>query len=127
MAFMRDVYGKDYAANTRETIRRQTIHRFEQARIVNCNSDDPSRPTNSGKTVYRLTDEAVEVLRAFGTAVFDDVVLEFIRKFGSLQAAYLRERTTRSVPLKLPDGTTVHLSPGEHNRVQVAVIEEFGP
>ena len=31
MAFLRTKYGKDYAANTRETIRRQTLHQFEQA------------------------------------------------------------------------------------------------
>ena len=42
MGFMREKYGKDYAANSRETIRRQTIHQFEQARIVNRNPDDPS-------------------------------------------------------------------------------------
>ena len=42
MGFMRDAYGKDYAANTRETIRRQTIHQFEQARIVDRNPDDPT-------------------------------------------------------------------------------------
>ncbi|HEX3997513.1 MAG TPA: hypothetical protein VHX65_03070 [Pirellulales bacterium] len=34
MAFMRENCGKDYAANSRETIRRQTIHQFEQARVV---------------------------------------------------------------------------------------------
>ncbi len=63
MGFMRDVHGKDYAANSRETIRRQTIHQFEQARIVDRNPDDPDRPTNSGKTVYVLTEEATEVPR----------------------------------------------------------------
>ena len=67
MGFIRDVYRKDYAANTRETIRRQTIHQFEQARIVNRNPDDPDRPTNSGKTVYILTDHVVKVLRSYGT------------------------------------------------------------
>ncbi len=51
MGFMRERYGKDYAANSRETIRRQTIHQFEQTRIVNRNLDDPTRPTNSGKRV----------------------------------------------------------------------------
>ena len=43
MAWMRLNYGKDYAANSRETIRRQTIHQFEQARLVDRNSDDPKR------------------------------------------------------------------------------------
>src|SRR3974377_820297 len=71
MGFMREKYGKDYAANSRETIRRQTIHQFEQARIVDRNPDDPSRPTNSGKNRYALTDAAVEVLRHYGKKTFE--------------------------------------------------------
>ena len=63
MGFMREAHGKDCAANSRETIRRQTIHQFEQARIVDRNPDDADRPTNSGKTVYMLTEEAADVLR----------------------------------------------------------------
>ncbi len=127
MGFMRNKYGKDYAANSRETIRRQTIHQFEQARIVDRNPDDPSRPTNSGKTVYALTKEAAAVVRLYGTPRFDEAIAKFIQKFGSLQAAYRGSRARHRVPLKMPDGTTVYLSPGKHNRLQVAVINEFGP
>lgn len=34
MQFIREHYGKDYKPNTRETIRRQTLHQFEQAMII---------------------------------------------------------------------------------------------
>ncbi len=128
MEFMRARYRKDYAPNTRETVRRQTIHQFEQARIVDRNSDDPTRPTNSGKTVYRLTDQALAVIRAFGNdAAFLAQVDRFLEQFGALQAAYSSSRDTHRVPLRLPDGATIYLSPGKHNELQVAVIEEFGP
>lgn len=127
MEFMRVRYGKDYKPNSRETIRRQTIHQFEQARLVDRNPDEPSRPTNSGKNAYRLTEEAAEVLKAFGTAGFDRAVATFINQFGTLRAAYERARASRQIPLRLPDGSTVYLSPGEHNTLQVAIIEDFGP
>jgi len=127
MSFIRDAYKKDYAANTRETIRRQTIHQFEQARLVDRNPDDPARPTNSGKTVYRLTDDATAVLRTYGSAAFPRTVGEFLGKFGALDAAYQRRRQTHRIPLTLPGGAVVHLSPGEHNRLQVAVLDELGP
>lgn len=127
MAFMRERYGKDYAANSRETIRRQTIHQFEQARLLDRNPDDPTRATNSGQTVYRLTNEAAKVLRAFGTPGFSSAAASFAGKFGSLQAAYSRQRKTNSVPLLLPDGEKVFLSPGKHNVLQARVIEDFGP
>jgi adenine-specific DNA-methyltransferase len=100
MGFMRDVHGKDYAANSRETIRRQTIHQFEQARIVDRNPDDPDRPTNNGKTAYRLTEEAAEVLKAFGKRSFGHAVEEFLGQFGSLKAAYERARETHRIPLR---------------------------
>lgn len=127
MGFMREKYDKDYAANSRETVRRQTIHQFEQARLVDRNPDDPNRPTNSGKTVYKLTNEAAGVLRFYGKPRFDHVVADFIAKFGSLQAAYQSSRARHRVPLKMREGATVYLSPGLHNRLQVEVIKEFGP
>jgi hypothetical protein len=127
MAFMRDKYGMDYAANTRETIRRQTIHQFEQARIVDRNSDDPMRPTNSGKNVYALTAAVVPVLKAYRTAEFDDKVSAFVQMFGQLSTAYDKARSLRQVHLQLPGGEKVFLSPGKHNALQVAVIEQFGP
>jgi adenine-specific DNA-methyltransferase len=127
MAFMREQYGKNYKPNSRETIRRQTLHQFEQARIVDRNPDDPNRPTNSGNTVYRLTVDAAAVLRSFGAGKFDKVVADFIERFGSLQEAYLRRREDNKIPLRMPGGSTIFLSPGLHNLLQVAVVEEFGP
>lgn len=127
MGFIRDHYGKDYAANTRETIRRQTIHQFEQARIVDRNPDDPNRPTNSGKNVYALTDEVAAVIRRYGSVRFQPAVAAFLQRVGSLQAAYQSSRSAHHVPLRMPDGSRVYLSPGLHNRLQVAVIEEFVP
>lgn len=127
MAFMREQYGKNYAANSRETIRRQTIHQFEQARLVDRNPDDPCRPTNSGKNCYMLTAAAFSVLKTYGTADFEKAVDRFIRRFGQLEKAYIRTRDLQKLSLRMPDGATVHLSPGRHNALQVAVIEGFGP
>ncbi len=120
-------YGKDYKPNSRETIRRQTLHQFEQARLVDRNPDEPGRPTNSGKNAYQLTEEVVEVLKAVGTTRFDKAVTTFIDQFGTLKAAYERARASHQIPLRLHDGSTVYLSPGEHNALQVAIIEQFGP
>jgi adenine-specific DNA-methyltransferase len=127
MGYMRDHYHKEYAANSRETIRRQTIHQFEQARLVDRNPDDPSRPTNSGKTVYQLTPDALEVLRKYGTRSFDSILASFINRYGALEQVYAGSRAALRVPLQLPDGRSLLLSPGRHNQLQVAIVESFGP
>lgn len=46
MNWIRDRFGQNYAANTRETIRRFTLHQFDAGGIVEQNSDQPDRPIN---------------------------------------------------------------------------------
>src|ERR1700688_4829186 len=105
MEFMRKSHGKDYKPNSRETVRRQTIHQFEQARIVDRNPDDPSRPTNSGKNVYQLTPDAAAVIAVFkDKAEFQAAVEGFHAKFGSLRETYASARGSLLIPLKLPNG-----------------------
>lgn len=125
MSWMRDRYGKDYAANSRETIRRQTIHQFEQARLVDRNPDDPARPVNSGETRYQLTRQAASVLKVFGSPEFAGACGRFAKRHGKLVDIYRRARAFHRVPVVLPDGTRVELTPGSHNELQRLVIEEF--
>lgn len=44
MEWIRKHYKKEYAPNTRETFRRQTMHQFVDAGIVLYNPDAPGRP-----------------------------------------------------------------------------------
>ncbi|MDZ4849694.1 MAG: BsuBI/PstI family type II restriction endonuclease [Pirellulaceae bacterium] len=125
MAWMREHYGKDYAANSRETIRRQSVHQFEQARLIDRNPDDPARPTNSGDTVYQLTEAAADVLRRFGKKDFASACEQFIKNHGTLSASYQRARQLIKVPVTLPDGSKVELSPGIHNELQRLIVEDF--
>jgi len=127
MGFMGRHYGRTYAENTREVVRRQVIHQFEQARIVDRNPDDPTRPTNSPNTCYALTEDVLQVLTQFGTQAWEDAVTHFLEQHGALWEHYQRSRQTMTLPLKLADGNQLYLTPGKHNELQIAVIENFGP
>jgi adenine-specific DNA-methyltransferase len=127
MGFMKQHYGRIYAENTREVVRRQVIHQFEQARLVDRNPDDPTRPTNSPNTCYALTEDALELLRQFGTPTWEGGVTHFLEQHGALWEHYQRSRQAVALPLKLADGNQVYLTPGKHNKLQIAVIEVFGP
>lgn len=125
MAFFDTEYNKQYAENSRETIRRQTIHQFEQAGIVARNTDDPLRPTNSPNTVYALTAEALFVITKYGTSGWTQAIQSFAEQKGRLIDKYEKRRKLHLIPIELPDGTELSLSPGKHNALQVRIVREF--
>jgi len=73
MDWLREYYGRDYKPNTRETIRRQTLHQFVDAGLVQMNPDDPDRPVNSPKNCYQIAPRAMELLSAYGGNKFPSV------------------------------------------------------
>ena len=126
--FIAREYRKTYAENSRETIRRQAIHQFVQAGVLRRNPDDPGLATNSPRTHYALSDEALAVARAFGTLDFTRLAADFRRESGGgLAARYAQPRQRMRVEVALPSGARVRLSPGAHNELQRRVIEDFLP
>lgn len=62
MDWVRDELMKDYAPNTRETIRRFTFHQFVAAGLVIENPDEPGRPVNSPNCCYQVGPAALETV-----------------------------------------------------------------
>jgi len=124
---VRGVFHVGYAENTREDFRRGVLKPFEQARIVDRNPDDPMLPTNSPKSHYALTTDALEVLRSHGTASFDDRVAAFTSAYGSLAEVYAARKQRHLIPVMLPSGRHLTLTPGKHNELQAAIVKEFAP
>lgn len=116
-----------YAENSRESFRRQVLHQFVQAGLVLQNPDNPSLPTNSSKNHYRISDEALSVIRKFSTREWTAAKDAFLRDVGALSIKYAARRNQVMVPLKVSEDQVLYLSPGRHNEVQSAVVHEFGP
>ena len=127
MEFMRTVYRKKYAENSRETIRRTDIHTLKQLGVVVQNIDDPAIPTNSSKNHYALVPELVDVLRHFGTPKFDELLTSYLKDQTMLNRRYRRAVKNQQINLCLPDGQEIQLSPGSHNELQALIIEQFVP
>lgn len=120
-------YGRVYAENSRETIRRRVLHQFEQAGIVIRNADDSTRPTNSGLTNYMLSDLALDVVHAYDSSKWKTKVKSFTEQQGRLLDVYQKARDQTKIPLQVADGKVYQLSPGKHNKLEVAIVEEFAP
>lgn len=127
MDWAREHYQKDYAPNTRETIRRQSIHQFVDAGIALRNPDNPDRKTNSPKTVYQIEPSALALLRSFGSTAWRDNLTSYLTEKETLTAKYAKERLQTRIPVQIAQGKQVTLSPGEHSELIQKVIEDFGP
>jgi hypothetical protein len=125
MAWVREEYGKDYAANTRETIRRRTLHQFEDASLIVSNPDRPQRPINSPKWCYQVTPRALEVIRSFGTEQWPKVVRAYLAELPGLNEMYARVRDLQMIPVTLPDGKLVELTPGGQNVLIRQIVDGF--
>ena len=127
MHHMLEHYGVDYAPNTRETVRRQVLHQFEQGRVADRNPFEPDLPTNSPRTNYAISESALNVVRLYGTKGWSRAVNDFRHNFGTLSRRYQQKRRRGMISVKLLDGRALNLSSGRHNRVQKAIVEEFAP
>jgi hypothetical protein len=127
MEWAREHYGKEYAPNTRETFRRQTMHQFCDAGIALYNPDKPDRPVNSPKAVYQIEPAALALLRTFGTPAWHDSLTAYLAERETLVARYANEREQNRIPVEIAPGKQITLSPGEHSELIRAIINDFAP
>jgi hypothetical protein len=127
MEFFADHYARRYAPNTRETVRRHTVHQFVQAGLVVPNPDKPSRPTNSPKAVYQVEPSALKMLRTFGTLEWPVCLSEYLASVDTLKRLYAREREAQRIPVVLQSGAVIRLSPGGQNILIKRILDDFCP
>ncbi len=122
IAYTKQIYGVTYAENSRETFRKQAMHHFRNAAFI----EDNGLATNSPNYRYRLTDETLALLKSFGTAEWTDRLTSFLQNHESLVQIYASKRTMQKMPVQI-NGEDFTFSPGKHNELQKAIIEEFAP
>lgn len=125
MDFFRQYYGKTYAPNSRETVRRQTVHQFLDAGLIVINPDKQDRPTTSGQTVYQIENGALALLRTYGSTEWATGLETYLASRETLAQRYARERQLLRIPLVLDDKHTLTLSPGGQNILVEQIVNEF--
>lgn len=125
--FIADNYGVIYAENSRETFRKQAIHPFRTAAIL----EDNGQPTNSPNYCYRLTNEFLNVIKEIGdesSRRTDNATAlkTFIINHESLSQIYASKKKMQKMPVRI-NNCELSFSPGRHNELQKAIIEEFAP
>ena len=120
--FVNTFYDMSYAENSRETFRKQALHRFRTAALI----EDNGKATNSPNYRYRLTEETVEMLRTMGTPAWKTSVKRFLYYHEKLIDLYVSKKKMTIMPVNI-NGESFKFSTGKHSELQKAIIEEFAP
>ena len=115
-------YGTTYAENSRETFRKQALHRFRTAALV----EDNGKPTNSPNYRYRLTEETLQLIKRMQTQEWEKSVSRFLKYHEKLVDIYASKKKMTMMPVRI-NGADFNFSAGKHNELQKAIIEEYAP
>jgi len=127
MEWAKEHYQTDYAPNTRETFRRQSMHQFIEAGVCLYNPDKPDRPVNSPKAVYQIEPNLISVMKLYGTDAYMGALDGYKAERKTLVERYAKAREMQMVPVKVKEGYHITLSPGIHSELIRDIVEEFGP
>lgn len=127
MTVFRERFGKRYAPNTRETVRRFTIHQFVQMGLVLPNPDDPRRPVNSPDNRYQVVPTLLKLARTYGSPGWTRNLTGFLRTADGLQRLRPRERDMVMIPVTLPNAVELKITAGGQSELVKKIVEEFCP
>ena len=122
IVFCDEAYDVQYAENSRESIRKLAMAPFRQAALV----EDNGKATNSPNYKYRLTEESLDLIRKYGEYEWSGALEDYVRESATLSKVYASRKKMAMMPVKI-NAKDFSFSPGEHNELQKAILEEFAP
>ena len=122
MGSMEFNYSITYKPNTRETVRKDSVHQFRDAGII----EDNGLATNSPNYRYKLTQEMQSLVAAYDSPNWDRELRKFLDGKETLSEKYRQRRRSGRIPVNINDAV-LEFSPGAHNQLQKRIIEDFAP
>ncbi|MEO8890919.1 MAG: BsuBI/PstI family type II restriction endonuclease [Coleofasciculaceae cyanobacterium] len=110
-----------------DDIRRKDLKLTVLAGIILASSANPNAARNDGTRAFALNPEYATLIQAFNADNWEADVDEFLADKVTLEEQLSDKRNLSLIPVNFPSGKTSEFSPGKHNELQKAVIEEFLP
>ncbi len=110
-----------------DDIRRKDLRLLVVAGIVIKSAGNPNSARNDPTRAYALSSEYATLIQNFGVANWKQEVDTFIGDRVTLSEDLAQRRKLQTVPVHLPNERVLNFSPGKHNQLQKAIIEDFLP
>jgi len=127
IAYLNQHFQEKISMGSYDDIRRKDLKLPVVAGIIIASANKPNAARNDPTRGYSLSPEYVGIIQRFGQPDWLEATEEFMTERPSLAERLDAARQIEIVPIKLPDGQTIKFSPGEHNLLQKAIIEQFLP
>lgn len=118
-------FGEEISSGSYDDIRRKDLSLLVQAGIVV--STSPNSARNNSMRGYAVSTDYAAVIRAFDWQTWQTPLQKFMEGRTTLAYQLSSTRNLSKTLITLPSGTVLEFSPGEHNQLQKAIIEEFLP
>lgn len=119
-------YGESISPGSYDDIRRKDLKYLTVAGIVMNSAANPNAATNNPTRRYALAPEYAELIKKFSDKNWQKVAIDFMQGKKALSLDLAGEREIRKIPITFGKNT-YEFTPGEHNQIQKAVVEEFLP
>ena len=127
IAYLNEHFQEKISMGSYDDIRRKDLKLPVVAGIIIASANKPNSARTDPTRGYSLSPEYVELIRCFSQPDWLETTEEFMADRPTLAERLDAARQIEMVPIKLPGGKTLEFSPGEHNLLQKAIIEQFLP
>lgn len=124
--WMNAYLGENISPGSYDDIRRKDLLLPVEAGVVLKAAGNDGAATNDGTRGYAINPDFAPQIRKFGTPSWETDLPEFMAGKTTLVEQLQSRRALELLPVNI-GGREVVFSPGEHNQIQKAVIEEFLP
>jgi type II restriction enzyme len=124
--FAREKLGRNYAENTRESVRKHSVKQLVSAGVLLHNPDKPDRAVNSSENCYQIEEHALALLKQFGSKTWNSSLETYLTAYGTLASQYASVRKLHRIPVQVKAGQEITMSAGEHSDLIRSIIEDFG-
>ena len=124
--WMNEYLGENISSGSYDDIRRKDLLFPVEAGLVQKSAGNDGAATNDGTRAYALSRETAAILREFGTTAWASARNGFLAERGDLAEELKKVRVQLLVPVTI-GAMELRFGPGEHNRLQKAIIESFLP
>jgi BsuBI/PstI restriction endonuclease domain/BsuBI/PstI restriction endonuclease HTH domain len=127
ISFVNQHFEENISPGSYDDIRRKHLKLLVLSGIVVNSGSMSGAATNDPTRGYSLHPAFVDLIMTFESEDWETQLAQFKTNHQSLSEALSRKRDLATMAVILPGGRPLVLSPGEHNELQKAIIEEFLP